>query len=104
MVAQWNFLSNIGLDEFYGCDINIVPLIEQIPPQSDVVDIRTFLQHRLVEILLEKIESKESTILLDTKKMKDTPAEVLIPLIDELRKKEIANTTLHLEGKEYLYY
>jgi len=104
LVAQWNFLCCIGLDEFYGCDINILPLIGQIPPHSEIIDIRTFLQHRLVEILLEKIESDESTILLDTKRMKNTPAEVLIPLIEELRRKEITNTSLRVEGREYLYY
>ena len=104
LIHQWRFLENIGLDEFYGCDLKINPFLDQIPSDSDIIDIRSFLQHSLVEALLEQLESGTSTVLLNVEKMKRTPAEVLIPRILELRKNEIATTSVRVEGMILQYY
>ncbi|MHA1638214.1 MAG: hypothetical protein ACTSUB_09400 [Candidatus Thorarchaeota archaeon] len=104
MIAQWELLKELGLQEFYGCDINILPILKSIPANSDSVDVKIFLQHRLVEMLLEKLDAGASTILLDTKKMKGKPAEVLIPRIDQMRRNEIQNIAVCLEASEILCY
>ncbi len=104
LVHQWRFLEDIGLDEFYGCDINIIPFLDQIPPGSDIVDIRSYLQHSLVEALLDQLDSERSTVLLDVEKMKKTPAEILIPRIQDLRRKEIRNSQVRVKGRIYRYY
>ena len=104
MVAQWKLLEKIGLPEFYGCDINIHPLLELIPHDSESIDVKTFLQHRIVEMLLARIDNGASTILLDIKKMKGKPAEVLIPHIKKIRRKEIQNVSVYLDAREILCY
>ncbi|MHA1906826.1 MAG: hypothetical protein ACW98Y_06005 [Candidatus Thorarchaeota archaeon] len=104
LLHQWQFLEDIGLEEFYGCDLNILPFLEQIPPGSDIVDIRTFLQHGLVEALLDILESGTSTVLLDVEKMKETPAEVLIPKIEDRRREEIASSQVHVKGRIFHHY
>ncbi|MHA2426020.1 MAG: hypothetical protein ACXAEF_14615 [Candidatus Thorarchaeota archaeon] len=104
LLHQWQFLEDIGLEEFYGCDLNILPFLEQIPSGSDIVDIRSFLQHGLVEALLDILESGTSTVLLDTEKMKETPAEILIPKIEDRRKEEIESSQVHVKGRVLRYY
>ncbi|MGY5851939.1 MAG: hypothetical protein RTU92_00060 [Candidatus Thorarchaeota archaeon] len=101
---QWDFLDTVGLSELYGCDFNILPILEQIPPISDYVDVRSFLQHTLVESLLEKLEAGGTSLLLNVDKMKDTPAATLIPKILELRKYELDRTTVSIIGSELVIY
>lgn len=96
----WDILEGIGLEEMYGCDYDILQDLEHIPPESDLVDIQSFLRHTLVETLLEQFESRGTTILLDIEKMLDTPAAVLIPRIVELRKNEIENIVVPIIGKK----
>ncbi len=100
----WGFLETMGLGEFYGCDIDLLPIIEGIPAGSEFVDVRCYLQHTLVEVLLDHLEDGGSTILLNTKKMIGTPAEALIPKIEDLRKKEIRGIPVHIEGRELVIY
>lgn len=100
----WSFLETMGLVEFYGCDIDILPIIEGIPAGSDFVDVQCYLQHRLVEMLLDQLEDGGTTILLDTKKMVGTPAEALIPRIEELRTREISHVPVPMEGREVVVY
>lgn len=96
----WDILEGMGLDEFYGCDYDILIALENIPEGSDLVDIQSFLRHTLVEILLEQFDSGGTTVLLDIGKMVETPAAVLIPRIIELRKKEIDNLVVPIVGKK----
>jgi len=100
----WEILEGIGLEEFYGCDYDILAALEHIPPESALVDIQTFLRHSLVETLLEQFESGGTTVLLDIAKMVETPAAALIPRIIELRKEEIEKTVVSINGKELVLY
>jgi hypothetical protein len=51
----WKILEGLGLEEFYGCDYDILATLEHIPPESALVDVQTFLRHTLVETLFEPI-------------------------------------------------
>ncbi|MGY5859708.1 MAG: hypothetical protein RTU63_10085 [Candidatus Thorarchaeota archaeon] len=100
----WDILEGMGLEELYGCDYDILEALENIPPDSDLIDIQSFLRHTLVETLLEQFEDGGTTVLLDIEKMIDTPAAVLIPRIIELRKKEIENLVVPIVGKKLVVY
>lgn len=100
----WDILGGMGLEEFYGCDYDILEALENIPPESDLIDIQSFLRHTLVETLLEQFEVGGTTVLLDIEKMLNTPAAALIPKIIELRKKEIETTVVPLVGKKLTIY
>ena len=100
----WDFLETMGLHELIGCDIDLMPILDQIPPGSEFVDVQCFLQHRLVEEILNRLDSGGSTAFLDTEKMKDTPAEALIPRITELRKREIGRVQIPVLGSEVVIY
>jgi hypothetical protein len=100
----WDILDGLGLDEFYGCDYDIFEALDNIPPESDLIDIQSFLRHKLVETLLEQFDVGGTTILLDIEKMLETPATVLIPRIIELRKKEIENLSVPIVGKKLVVY
>jgi hypothetical protein len=100
----WEILEGMGLEEFYGCDYDILPALEHIPSKSELVDIQTFLRHSLVETLFELFNSGGTTILLDVAEMVGTPAAALIPKIIELRKKEIERTVVPIIGKEVILY
>ena len=100
----WDILEGMGLDELNGCDYDILEALENIPPESDLVDIQSFLRHTLVETLLEQFESGGTTVFLDIGKMLETPSAVLIPRIVELRKKEIENTVIPIIGKKLAIY
>ena len=100
----WDFLETMGVGELYGCDLDIFPILDRIPPGSDFVDVQTFLQHAVVETLLEKLDEGYTTILLDTDKMDGTPAAVLIPRIHELRAKEMHNISIPVLGTELVIY
>jgi hypothetical protein len=100
----WDFLETMGVGELYGCDLDILPIIDRIPPGSDFVDVQTFLQHTVVETLLEKLDEGCTTILLDVDKMDGTPAAVLIPRIHELRAKEMHNISIPVLGAEIIIY
>jgi len=100
----WEILEGIGLEEFYGCDYDILTALEHIPPESALVDIQTFLRHSLVETLLEQLDSGGTTALLNIAKMVDTPAAVLIPRIIKLRKNEIEKTVVSINGRELILY
>ncbi|MHA1927597.1 MAG: hypothetical protein ACTSV2_03345 [Candidatus Thorarchaeota archaeon] len=100
----WDILEGMGLEELYGCDYDILEALESIPPESDLVDIQSFLRHILVETLLEQFEAGGTTVFLDIGKMLETPAAVLIPRIVELRKKEIENTVIPIIGKKLAIY
>jgi len=102
--AQWEFLESLGLDEFSGCDIDILPILEQIPVDAEEIDVQCFLQHTLVESLHERLEMGGNSILLDIDKMKETPASILIPRITELRKKELDEVVIQVVGKELIIY
>ena len=65
----WDFLETMGVEELYGCDLDISPILERIPPGSDFVDVQTFLQHAVVETLLEKLDEGCTTILLNIDKV-----------------------------------
>jgi hypothetical protein len=100
----WDFLETMGVGELFGCDLDIFPILERIPPGSDFVDVQTFLQHAVVETLLEQLDEGSTTILLDIDKMNGTPAAVLIPRIHELRAKEMHNISIPVLGKELIIY
>ena len=100
----WDFLETMGVGELYGCDLDILPIIDRIPPGSDFVDVQTFLQHTVVETLLEKLDEGCTTILLDVDKMDGTPAAVLIPRIHDLRTKEMYNIPIPVLGLEIIIY
>ncbi|RLI56689.1 MAG: hypothetical protein DRO87_03615 [Candidatus Thorarchaeota archaeon] len=100
----WDFLETMGLGELRGCDIDIMPILEQIPPGSEFVDVQCFLQHTMVEVLLDYLENGGSTALLDVEKLKGTPAEPLIPRILESRRREIENLTIPVVGSEIVIY
>ncbi|MGD9397620.1 MAG: hypothetical protein PVJ05_14390 [Candidatus Thorarchaeota archaeon] len=100
----WDFLKTMGVGELYGCDLNILPIIDRIPPGSDFIDVQTFLQHTVVETLLEKLDEGCTTILLDVDKMDGTPAAVLIPRIHALRAKEMHNISIPVLGSEIIIY
>jgi hypothetical protein len=100
----WDFLETMGVGELFGCDLDIFPILERIPPGSDFVDVQTFLQHAVVETLLEQLDEGSTTILLDIDKMNGTPAAVLIPRIHELRAKEMHNISKPVLGKELIIY
>jgi hypothetical protein len=100
----WDFLETMGVGELYGCDLDISPILERIPPGSDFVDVQTFLQHAVVETLLQKLDEGSTTILLDTDKMNGTPAAVLIPRIHELRAKEMHGISIPVLGTELVIY
>ncbi len=98
------FLESLGLGEFSGCDLDILPIIEQIPLEAEDVDVQSFLQHTLVERLLQQLEDGGNSILLDTSKMEETPAAILVPRINELRKKELEETAIQIVGSELIIY
>lgn len=100
----WDILKGMGLEELHGCDYDILEALENIPQDSDLIDIQSFLRHTLVETLLEQFENGGTTILLDIEKMLNTPASVLIPRIVELRKKEIETIVIPLIGKKLAVY
>jgi len=100
----WDILEGMGLDELYGCDYDILEALENIPPESDLIDIQSFLRHTLVETLLEQFEVGGTTVLLDIEKMLNTPAAALIPRIIELRKNEIKNLVVPMIGKKLVVY
>jgi len=100
----WDILAGMGLEEFSGCDYDILEALENIPEGSDLIDIQTFLRHTLVETLLEQFDDGGTTILLDIEKMLNTPAAVLIPRIIELRRKEIERIIVPIVGKKLIIY
>ena len=100
----WDILEGMSLEEFYGCDYDILTALENIPEESDLIDIQSFLRHTLVETLLEQFDSGGTTVLLDIGKMLNTPAAVLIPRIVELRKREIENLIIPIVGKKLTVY
>ena len=100
----WDFLETMGVGELFGCDLDIFPILERIPPDSDFVDVQNFLQHAVVETLLEKLDEGWTTILLDVDKMDGTPAAVLVPNIHELRAKEMHNISIPVLGTELIVY
>lgn len=100
----WDFLETMGDGELFGCDLDILPILDRIPHGSDFVDVQSFLQHTLVETLLDQLESGGTTILLNIDKMEGTPAAILIPLISKLRAKELANLTIPVIGTELVIY
>lgn len=102
--AGWHFLEAMGLEEFVGCDIDITPILNQIPSGSDFVDVQCYLQHTLVEALLDNLQSGGTSILLDINRMKDSPASVLVPLIERQRKEELGHTQLYIVGREMIQY
>ncbi len=102
--AGWHFLEGMGLEEFVGCDIDISPILDQIPSGSDFVDVQCYLQHTLVEVLLDNLQSGGTSILLDINRMKDSPASVLVPLIERQRKEELGHTQLYIVGREMIQY
>ena len=104
MKVGWDFLETMGVGELYGCDLDIFPILDRIPPGSDFVDVQTFLHHAVVETLLEKLDEGCTTILLDIDKMDGTPAAVLIPRIHELRAKEMHNISIPVLGTELIIY
>ena len=97
-------METMGVGELYGCDLDILPILERIPPGSDFVDVQTFLQHAVVETLLGKLDDGCTTILLDIDRLDGTPAAVLIPKIHELRSKEMHNITIPVLGTEMVIY
>ena len=96
----WDILEGMGLEELYGCDYDILPALENIPEDSDLVDIQSFLRHTMVETLLDQFDAGGTTVLLDIGKMLETPAAVLIPRIVDLRKNEIDNLVVPIVGKK----
>jgi len=100
----WDFLETMGVGELVGCDLDITPILERIPPGSDFIDVQTFLQHAVVETLLEELEEGCSTILLDVEKMNGTPAAVLIPKILQLRHEEMDQISIPILGSELIIY
>lgn len=100
----WDILAGMGLEEFSGCDYDILEALDNIPEGSDLIDIQSFLRHTLVETLLEQFEDGGTTILLDIEKMLNTPAAVLIPRIIELRREEIERTVVPIVGKKLTIY
>ncbi len=100
----WRFLEEMDLAEFSGCDLDLVPILDQIPPGSDFIDVRSYLQHTLVENLYNHISAGGSSILLDTSKMKGTTAEVLLPLIEAQRTVELRRAQVRLLGRELVQY
>ena len=100
----WDFLETMGVGELYGCDLDIIPILERIPPNSDFIDVQTFLQHTVVETLLERLDSKCTTIFLDIERMDGTPAAVLIPRIHQLRAEEMHNISIPVLGTEVVIY
>jgi len=100
----WDFLETMGVGELYGCDLDILPILERIPQGSDFVDVQTFLQHAVVETLLEKLNEGCTTLLLDIDRMDGTPAAVLIPRIHELRAKEMHDISIPVLGTELVIY
>ena len=100
----WDFLETMGVGELFGCDLDLFPILERIPPDSDFVDVQNFLQHAVVETLLEKLDEGWTTILLDVDKMDGTPAAVLVPNIHELRAKEMHNISIPVLGTELIVY
>ena len=100
----WDLLETMGAGELYGCDVDLYPILDRIPRGSDFVDVQTFLQHAVVETLLEKLDDGGTTILLDVDRMDGTPAAVLIPRIHELRAREVHNISIPVLGKEIVIY
>lgn len=100
----WDFLETMGVGELYGCDLDILPILERIPTGSDFVDVQTFLQHAVVETLLAKLDQGCTTLLLDIDKMDGTPAVVLIPRIHEIRAKEMHDISIPVLGTELVIY
>ena len=100
----WDILEGMGLEELYGCDYDILEALENIPEGSDLVDIQSFLRHTLVETLLDQFDEGGTTVLLDIGKMVDTPASVLIPRIVELRKRELEQTIVPINGKRLVIH
>lgn len=100
----WDILDGLGLDEFYGCDYDILAALENIPAEADVIDIQSFFRHTLVETLLEQFDSNGTTVLLDVGRMVGTTADILIPRIIELRKKEMEHLLLPITGRELILY
>jgi hypothetical protein len=100
----WDFLETMGVGELSGCDLDITPILVRIPPGSDFIDVQTFLQHAVVETLLENLDNGSSTILLDIDKMDGTPAAVLIPKIHEMRAREMHNISIPILGTEFIIY
>ena len=47
----WDILEGMGLEELYGCDYDILEALENIPPESDLIDIQSFLRHTLVFVV-----------------------------------------------------
>jgi hypothetical protein len=100
--AGWRFLEAMGLEEFVGCDLDICDILDHIPSGSDFVDVQCYLQHTLVEALLDNLQSGGTSILLDIDRMKNSPASVLVPLIERQRKEELSRTQLYVVGREMI--
>jgi len=100
----WDFLETMGVGELYGCDLDIIHVLDRIPPGSDFIDVQTFLQHAVVETLLETLDNGSSTILLDIDKMDGTPAAVLIQKILDAREKEMKDISIPVVGTELIIY
>jgi hypothetical protein len=94
----------MGVGELYGCDLDIHPILEMIPPGSDFIDVQTYLQHAVVEALLDKLDKGGTTVLLDIDRLNGTPAAALIPRILELREKEMENLSIPVLGREIVIY
>jgi hypothetical protein len=100
--SGWRFLEAMGLEEFVGCDLDICDILDHIPSGSDFVDVQCYLQHTLVEALLDNLQSGGTSILLDIHRMKSSPASVLIPLIERQRKEKLSRTQLYVVGREMI--
>ena len=98
--CQRGLLQSLGFSELSGYDGNPLDLIETTSNNMSYTEARNAIYDRTIELLELQLANEGSTIFLDIEKMKNTRASKIIPLIVELRKKEVENTIIQTKGSE----
>ncbi len=95
---QRGLLQSLGMSELSGYDNNPLDLIDMIDNEMPYPEARNAIYDRVLDLLQNQLENDGPTLFLDIENMKKTRASKLIPVIIELRKREIESTVVQIKG------
>ncbi|MFW9849812.1 MAG: hypothetical protein ACFFF4_11770 [Candidatus Thorarchaeota archaeon] len=98
--AQKGFLEGMGMPELSGFDGDPSLMLKNIDESSDFHSVRSSVFDSTTELLEEQLENGGSTLFLDVGKISGTRAVGLIPLITELRDKEMESVVIQIGGNQ----
>lgn len=96
--AQKGFLEGMGIPELAGLDSDPSILLLDMENVSDFNSAQSEIYDRTIELLEMQLEAGGPTLFLDANRMAGTRASKLIPLLAELREREMENVILPIGG------